>query len=157
MHSEIDDQDVALGADLLWLIARLNRWSSGNADTRLPLAQARLLAWIQEHHSAGISDLARADNCTQPAMTVQVQRLEAAGLVQRARDPNDARAVMISLTDSGQSLLNEVRQARARAIAPVIARLNDAARRDLQTALAGLSLLLDTAAEEARAAQTPET
>src|SRR5690625_177418 len=145
------DNAVTLGEELLGLIGRLNRWSSHHADTRLPLQQARLLSWIEEKGAARISELARADNCTQPAMTIQVKRLEAAGLVQRAHDPDDARAVLISLSAAGRGLLSEVRCARAQAVAPVITRLDDDARQQLRSALDSLSHLLTIAAENPQA------
>lgn len=150
------DPDVAMGNDLLLLIARLNRWSNQNADMRLPLPQARLLSWIDERNAARISDLARAENCTQPGMTQQVKRLESSGLVQRAQDPDDARAVLISLTDKGRGLLYEIRRARAQAVAPIIAQIDGASRHDLQNALACLSELLNIAAEGISASQSVE-
>lgn len=157
MTASSPDNAIALGEELLQLIGRLNRWSSHHADTRLPLQQARLLSWIEERGAARISNLARADNCTQPGMTVQVQRLEADGLVQRNPDPNDARAVLISLTEPGRKLLYEVRRARAQAVAPVIAQLDDSAREQLQGALSSLSHLLKIAADQPIAAPTSET
>lgn len=139
------DPCVQLGGDLLQLIARFNRWTTQHADMRLPLAQARLLSLIEERGAARISELALAENCTQPGMTQQVQRLEAAAWVQRAPDPRDARAVLISLTEAGRELLQAVRRARAEAVAPIIEQLGDDARHDLQTALSSLSQLIDIA------------
>jgi DNA-binding MarR family transcriptional regulator len=156
MKSTPGDPNEDLGNDLLLLIARLNRWSNQHADMRLPLAQARLLSWIEERSAARISDLAQAENCTQPGMTQQVKRLEANGLVQRAPDPSDARAVLISLTDKGRGLLHDIRRARAQAVAPVIAQIDEAARCDLQNALASLSRLLNVAAAGNPATQSAE-
>lgn len=148
--------NVELGEQLLYLIGRLNRWSNHNADTRLPVAQARLLSAIEARENARISDLARADNCTQPAMTMQVQRLESAELVQREPDPNDARAVLISLTTHGHELLHEVRRARAQAIAPVIDQLDATEHAQLHSAMTTLSHLLHIAADDLRVPPIPE-
>lgn len=157
MQGESTAADIALGNELLQLISRLNRWSSSNSDTRLPLPQVRLLSLIDQQGEAHISALARADNCTQPGMTLQIQRLQELQLVQRQPDPGDARAVLISLSLHGRDLLASVRDARARAVAPAIGQLDASARTDLQAALASLNHLLNTAAASMQAVQPPES
>ncbi len=146
MNSRRNAADAVLGAELLSVIARLNRWSTRHANRTLPIAQARLLAQIEELGPARIGDLARADHCSQPGMTMQIRRLEASGLARRAVDPADARAVLISLTAQGRAVLREVRDARAAAIAPLVGRLADADRGRLHAALETLTDLLDAAA-----------
>lgn len=44
---------------------------------------------------------------TSGAMTNRIDRLEAAGLVERKEDPADRRGVLISLTEAGEKLVNE--------------------------------------------------
>ena len=87
-----------LGADLLAVVARLNRLASQRARIPLPFAQGRLLSTIEDQGAARISDLAALDHCSQPTMTMQVRRLEDAGLVSRTVYPDDARAVLIRIT-----------------------------------------------------------
>ena len=70
-----------LGADLLAVVARLNRLATQRIQMPLPAAQARLLATIEAQGEARIGDLAAVDHCSQPTMTTQVRRLEEAGLV----------------------------------------------------------------------------
>lgn len=41
------------------------------------------------------------------AMTNRLDKLEGAGLVQRRRDPNDRRGVLLALTDAGRKRLDE--------------------------------------------------
>jgi DNA-binding MarR family transcriptional regulator len=130
-----------LGADLLAVVARLNR---------LPAAQARLLATIDAHGEARIGDLAAVDHCSQPTMTTQVRRLEDAGLVARTVDPADARAVRIRITDEGMRTLNAVRADRAAAIEPQLALLEPADRLVLAEAVDVLRRLLDNSAAGAR-------
>ncbi|ETW21510.1 MarR family transcripitonal regulator, partial [Mycobacterium gastri 'Wayne'] len=69
-----------LGADLLGVVARLNRLATQRIQMPLPSAQARLLATIEAKGEARIGDLAAVDHCSQPTMTTQVRRLEEAGL-----------------------------------------------------------------------------
>lgn len=121
-----------LGADLLSAVARLNRWATRHADLPIPPAQARLLAQIDELGAARIGDLARADHCSQPTMTAQIQRLEDRGWVSRSADPQDGRAVLISLSASGIAILDEVRRAREAVVAPFIARLTQTERTRLE-------------------------
>jgi DNA-binding MarR family transcriptional regulator len=139
-----------LGADLLAVVARLNRLATQRIQMPLPAAQARLLATIDAHGEARIGDLAAVDHCSQPTMTTQVRRLEEAGLVTRTIDPGDARAVRIRITDEGMRTLNAVRADRAAAIEPQLALLEPADRRVLADAVAVLRRLLDNSAAGAR-------
>ncbi len=135
-----------LGADLLAVVARLNRLATQRIHMPLPSAQARLLATIEAHGEARIGDLAAVDHCSQPTMTTQVRRLEDAGLVSRTIDPGDARAVRIKITPVGVHTLNAVRRDRAAAIEPQLARLDAADRQVLTEAVEVLRRLLENAA-----------
>ncbi|OBK19405.1 MarR family winged helix-turn-helix transcriptional regulator [Mycobacterium asiaticum] len=135
-----------LGADLLAVVARLNRLATQRIQMPLPAAQARLLATIEAQGEARIGDLAAVDHCSQPTMTTQVRRLEEAGLVSRTVDPGDARAVRIRITPQGVDTLNAVRRDRAAAIEPQLARLDPADREVLADAVGVLRRLLENAA-----------
>lgn len=135
-----------LGADLLAVVARLNRLATQRIQMPLPAAQARLLATIEVHGEARIGDLAAVDHCSQPTMTTQVRRLEDAGLVTRTVDPGDGRAVRIRITDEGVCTLNAVRADRAAAIEPQLALLGPSDRQVLADAVDVLHRLLDHAA-----------
>jgi DNA-binding MarR family transcriptional regulator len=141
---------AGLGADLLAVVARLNRYATQRIQMQLPAAQARLLSTIEAHGEARICDLAAVDHCSQPTMTTQVRRLEEAGLVARAVDPGDARAVRIRITPEGMRTLNRVRDDRAAAIEPQLARLEPADRQTLEDAVAVLRRLLDDSAPAPR-------
>jgi DNA-binding MarR family transcriptional regulator len=112
-----------LGADLLTVVARLNRMATQQSDLPLPYAQARLLAQIEQQGPSRISELAAADHCSQPTMTTQVQRLEAGGYVERRSDPSDARAVLVSVTPGGTATLQQTRAVRAAVVVPHLERL----------------------------------
>lgn len=154
-HTEVVDAANAgpqpgLGADLLAVVARLNRLATQRIQMPLPAAQARLLATIEAHGEARIGDLAAVDHCSQPTMTTQVRRLEDAGLVTRTGDPDDARAVRIRITPEGKRTLNVVRADRAAAIEPQLALLEPADRQVLTEAVEVLRRLLENAASSAR-------
>lgn len=149
-----------LGADLLAVVARLNRLATQRIQMPLPAAQARLLSTIEAHGEARIGDLAAVDHCSQPTMTTQVRRLEEAGLVTRTVDPGDARAVRICITADGKRTLNAVRADRAAAIEPQLALLDAADRQVLMQAVDVLRRLLDSTSlsaslAAARAARRP--
>lgn len=121
MNDELNDT----GSRLLSAVARLNRWATRHAELRIPHAQARLLALIDEVGPARIGELAVADHCSQPTMTTQVQRIEAAGWAIRSSDSKDARVAMIDLTAAGRAELRDLRAARARTLAPQLDKLTD--------------------------------
>jgi DNA-binding MarR family transcriptional regulator len=113
------------------------------------MAQARLLALVDELGQARVSALAEADHCSQPTMTAQLHRLEAAGWVRRDIDPADARASLVSLTLTGSEALERARQARLAVLAPALDDLDETAVDRLRTAVEVLDELLK------RAARTP--
>jgi DNA-binding MarR family transcriptional regulator len=116
-----------LGNDLLRGAARLNRWASRNAWLDVPSASARWLALLEESGPTRVGDLALADHSSQPTATAAIGRLVAAGWVERAGDPADARASLVLLSPSGKAALERARAARAAALEPV---LEELARRD---------------------------
>lgn len=142
--------EAGLGADLLAVVARLNRLATQRIQMPLPAAQARLLATIEAHGEARIGDLAAVDHCSQPTMTTQVRRLEDVGLVTRTVDPGDARAVRIRITPEGVRTLGAVRTDRAAVIEPQLALLEPTDRQVLKEAVEVLRRLLDNASTVGR-------
>lgn len=140
--------DATLAADLLSVVARLNRLANQRVRLPLPFAQARLLSTIEDQGLARISDLATLDHCSQPTMTTQVRRLEDAGLVSRSVDPDDARAVLISITPAGVATLAQVRSDRGGAVDPLLEQLDGADRQTLISAIGILRGLLAAASEQ---------
>jgi DNA-binding MarR family transcriptional regulator len=137
--------DAALAADLLAVVARINRLATQRVRMMLPYAQARLLSVIEDQGEARISDLAALDHSSQPTLTTQVRRLETAGLVSRTVDPVDARAVLISITAKGVAMLAQVRADRGAVIDPYLERLDAGDRRTLNEAVRVLRGLLNDA------------
>jgi DNA-binding MarR family transcriptional regulator len=115
---------LALGEDLVTTAARVVRWVPRDADFGLSLAAVRLLARIFDHGPVRISDLAVAENCSQPTITNHVKKLESEHLVARAADPRDARVWMIDLTDTGRQRLAEMRHSLGTSVLPMISSLS---------------------------------
>ena len=82
-----------------------------------------------------LGDLARAEQVRAPTMTRLVQELEKSGLVRRAPDPADGRAMRIAATGRGRRLLMEGRKRRVGELEKRIKALPMAERRALQAAL----------------------
>jgi DNA-binding MarR family transcriptional regulator len=123
--------------DVLVASARLTRLASRNVSA-LPHAAMRLLGRLDELGPTRISELARADRCSQPTMSTLVQRQEENGWVRREPDPADSRASLISLTDAGRGELDRARQEAGAAIA---ARLRQLPETDLETLQAAVTVM----------------
>ena len=136
-----------LGNELLRASARLTRWATRHASFDVPFAQARLLALLDELGPARVSALAQADNSSQPTMTAQLKRVEAAGWVQRVADPEDARASLVSLSPHGRAALAEVRRARLAVLSPALERLDGPAKERVAVAVEVINELLEAASQ----------
>lgn len=138
---------TTLGNDLLRSAARLSRWASRHASFDVPFAQARLLALLDELGPSRVSTLAAADHSSQPTTTTQLNRLEAAGWVHRAPDPDDARATLVSLSEEGHAALDSVRLARLAVLSPALDQLDGPALARVQVAIDVMNELLTKAAD----------
>jgi len=143
--------------DLLRAAARLSRWASRLASFDVPFAQARLLALLDELGPARVSVLAEADHCSQPTMTTALQRLESAGWAQRAPDPGDARASLLSLTPAGRDTLEAIRRARAGVLSPTLSGLDEAQVERLRDAADVMEGLLQRVAPTPHVPHSPST
>jgi DNA-binding MarR family transcriptional regulator len=80
-----------------------------------------VLFLIPNEGGASVSAVSEGLGLAQSAASVLVQRLEQAGLIERQTDPNDRRAVLLTLTTRGRTL-------RAKAVERA-QRMNSAAAR----------------------------
>ena len=124
--------------ELLTAAGRFIRLAGGITTSELPHAVVRALAILEENGDLRITEFARIDRSSQPAATTLIGRLADKGLVARRKDPQDSRAVVVTLTDSGQHQLNLARRAAAEALAPYVTGVD---LNDITQALAGLTRL----------------
>jgi DNA-binding MarR family transcriptional regulator len=126
-----------LGVDMVVASARVTRMASRDVSA-LPHAAMRLLGRLDELGPTRISELAKADRCSQPTMSNLVQRQEEQGWVRREADPADSRASLISLTEAGYG---ELQRARQEAGAAIAARLRQLPAADLSTLEASVAVM----------------
>lgn len=65
------------------------------------------------------------EGVAQPSMTAVVAQVERAGLVERRRDPDDARVVMVAISGAGREVLHQQRQLGAAAFVSRLEWLDD--------------------------------
>nr|WP_198428732.1 MarR family transcriptional regulator [Nocardia bovistercoris] len=94
-----------------------------------------------------LTDLTRSEQVTQPAITQLITRLERDGLVERAPDPTDGRAVLVRITEAGRRVGRSRREDRLRHLGPLIDRLTAEQRRALTRALPALNRLAELGRE----------
>jgi DNA-binding MarR family transcriptional regulator len=88
--------------------------------TGLGLTANLALGTLEREGPARVTTLAAAASIRQPAMTELVQRLERQGLVTRVDDPGDARAALVTITDTGRALLDDQRRDRRERMAALL-------------------------------------
>jgi len=132
-----EDLAVALEARIAAVFRLLLRRSY----RELSRTATAVLATLRDTGPRRITDLAAAESVAQPTMTTLVVRLERDGLVQRASDPADGRAVLVTITDEGIATLRRYSDARAGVLGARIATLDAADREAIAAALPALDRL----------------
>lgn len=80
----------------------------------LSMAQFGILMHLNYQHGCGISHLGEHMDISAAAASQLVDRLVQHGLVERAEDPNDRRAKVLTLTSKGQDLIERSLAIRTR-------------------------------------------
>jgi DNA-binding MarR family transcriptional regulator len=96
----------------------------------LSIVQLRLLGVLRDR-TPGMLELARHLGLDKSSMTGLVDRAERRGLVRRAADPHDGRAVQVSLTSEGQRLAGVCTADAGRRIRDLTSELSDSGRSQL--------------------------
>ena len=79
------------------------------AEHGLALGQEQTLFALAEHGACSQVQLGREAGTEPPTVSANVRKLEAAGLVRREQDPDDARARRITLTPLGETTVTALR------------------------------------------------
>jgi DNA-binding MarR family transcriptional regulator len=98
------------------------------------------LRWAGPPYRRSAGDLARIADLSTGAMTNRLDQLERAGLVQRLRDPDDRRGVLVELTDHGSSIWESALGVQAEKEALLASALSSQEREQLNELLRRLML-----------------
>ena len=107
-----DDRVVEVAAQLRMAILRTARRLRQEAGVDLGPALIAALGTVERHGPLTPSELADLERVKRPTATRMVNRLEAEGLIVRARDPADGRSSLVSASPRGLELLRRLRKRR---------------------------------------------
>jgi DNA-binding MarR family transcriptional regulator len=113
------------------------------AGTDLGPSQVASLATIERHGPLSPSELADLERIKRPTVTRIVGHLEAAGLVERVKDPEDGRASILSATPEARTLLKRLRARKTAYLASRLAVMDAKDRRTLERAAELLEGMLE--------------
>jgi DNA-binding MarR family transcriptional regulator len=92
-------------------------------SNRAALTAFMALATLHRDGPARVTALAAAAGIGQPAMTELVNRLRRKDLVTRVEDPEDGRVALITITNAGRALIDDLRRNRQFRLAELLAAL----------------------------------
>ena len=118
----MDDALSDVPARLALVTGRLNRRLRAAAG-ELSHGLLSALATVSKQGPLRLAELAQLESVSAPSTTRLVTELEAKGLVVRAADPDDGRAVLISITPEGEQMITRARAARATMLAELFREL----------------------------------
>jgi DNA-binding MarR family transcriptional regulator len=108
----------------------------------MSLTALSTLATLQRTGPRRVTDLADAEDVTQPSMTKLVIALERSGLLERRGDPTDKRVALVVLTTAGMEYLKTRRRRSAKAFVELLDKLPDEEIATLLAAVPALEHLL---------------
>ncbi|MGV9323040.1 MarR family winged helix-turn-helix transcriptional regulator [Streptomyces sp. NPDC003660] len=131
---ETSVEDLMLGVEQLVRHVRRSATAGG-----LSTAASSALGRLGREGPQRLTELARAENATQPNMTQLVTRMERAGLVRRVADRTDGRGVLVEVTELGEEVFRERRAERAEALGQLLGELSEPERQAVRVALPALA------------------
>jgi DNA-binding MarR family transcriptional regulator len=105
--------------------------------------QVSILSAVSDQPGIGVADLAAREGTSVPSMSVHIDRLETAGLVQRRGDDVDRRRVGVTVTAAGARVLLTVRKRRTAWLATRLQTLSPDQLEAVDAAIGPLSALLE--------------
>ncbi len=113
-------------------------------DCEFPLPQFNTLSVLSRMGSRTTSQLAVLEHVRPQSMAHTVKQLLDTALVERRPDPEDGRQMLIDISDSGRSAMDDFRRTADAWVADAIStRLDDDERQTLQSAITLLQRLVD--------------
>jgi DNA-binding MarR family transcriptional regulator len=140
--------EVTLGAELVAdelrpVLLRLARELRKETEQLGVTARQSTLLWlIKRSPGLSLAELAAEEGISPPALSRHVDRLEAAGFIERVRSTEDRRRVGLRLTDEGARLMRRVRARRTTWLAEHLRALEPAQLQAIEAAIPALQRLL---------------
>lgn len=145
---ELDTDALAVSARIVRLERFLGRATSRmGAEWGLHEGELNVLAALRRAgppFALTPTDLYKGLLLSSGAMTNRIDRLEAQGLVERQRDEDDRRRVMVVLTEAGRQLIDEAMDANVRILAETLDAIDDDDRATLVRVLRTLLIDLES-------------
>ncbi|MEC0168891.1 MarR family transcriptional regulator [Paenibacillus graminis] len=107
MSQQIDPLVERLGLSMWKVQRKIASQMSLHQEIGLTVPQFGLLRMIAQEQNPRVIQLADKMEVKSSAVTVMLDRLELLGLSAREQDEHDRRAVIVTLTDKGEKLLEE--------------------------------------------------
>ncbi len=141
------DPEVEAAVDRMNKIMKyLDRTTEGNVKVfGLNVGEFKVLLRLREAKDETLSAGALADmlDLSPSAMTNRLDRLEEDGLVTRARDTEDRRSVLVSITPRGEEVVGQAVERQAKEESSLLAVLSATDQRRLNDLLRALSLEIE--------------
>jgi DNA-binding MarR family transcriptional regulator len=136
-----DAASADVPARLAFATGRLNR-RLRSAGGGLSHGLLSALATVSKQGPLRLAELAQLESVSAPSTTRLVAELEGKGLVTRATDPHDGRAILISITPLGIETIAAARAARAAMVAELFESLEPHEVAAITAALPALEKML---------------
>ena len=101
----------------------------------LSLVHLHVLTVLEGDGPLSMSRLAEALDVSVASATGIVDRMEQRGLVERRREPDDRRVVLVHVTEAGSAIFRDLAEQRRQMLIPVLERMTD---EELESFLVGL-------------------
>lgn len=124
-------------------VCRSRRVLDAPSGRRLTAHQADLLRYLDRRDPTMVSELADQMGVTRSTMSLGLKRLEAAGVIERRRDPEDRRVTNVRLTEVGERLRDAHRAMDPARVASLLDVLHPDRRAAVAEALSALAEAAD--------------
>ena len=139
-QTTITAEDAAIAAGFERFYELLRRLTP---RSELSLTAASTLRRLERSGPHRLCELHAPEGVSQPAMTQLITRLEKEGLARRGSDPDDGRAVVVTITEAGREAVARRREGRTQALATLLEQLPVEEHAALVAALPALDHLSD--------------
>lgn len=139
---DFEQADALNGAIRMIALKHRARAAAKLAEMGLHPGHETVLFLLNANGPQNQRQLAAGAGCEPPSITLMVRKLEAAGLVSRVPAAQDARAIMVRLTDEGQQAILRLKQLWQELADETIAGLTDTSADEVIAILSDLAASL---------------